>query len=137
MKSRALILVACIALALSPIAAQAASFAGKWNFSLKTTKDACGLGNQGKTQAVNGVVVKQKGSKATLTIQGVKFAAKVSGSSLKGSGSYSTSGLKLSGTIKATLKGRTKMSIPSTKITIKAGSKSCYLLMKGSGVKVG
>lgn len=139
MKFRAILVLASIALALSPVTASAAAanFGGTWNFTMKTTKDGCGMGLKGKSQPINNVVVKQKGSRASLTISGVKFSGKVTGKSMKGSGKYKTSGITISGTINATLKSRTKMSIPSTKIKISSRSASCTLVMKGSGVKVG
>lgn len=115
--------------------AKPANFAGTWNFALKGMNDTCGLGMKGKTQNLNGVVITQTGSKAQLVIQGVTFNGKVSGKTLKGSGKYNTGGISISGLIKAVLKKKNKISVPSTKLTIKAGGKKCFLVMKGTGSK--
>lgn len=117
--------------------AKTANFAGTWNFNMTVTKDGCGLGQKGKKVPLNGIVITQKGKKASLTLQGVKFNARIAGKDLKGSGAYNYSGIKISGTIKGTLKGTKKMSVPSTKLTIKGGGKNCSLFFKGSGSKVG
>ena len=115
-------------------AAKPSNFAGTWNFALVGTKDACGLGLVGRKVNLS-TVITQKGNKASLTLQGVKLKATVTGNKIKGSGSYSTSGLKISGTLSATLKGANKMTIPNTTLTIKSGSRSCKIALKGSGTR--
>ncbi|NMC64185.1 MAG: hypothetical protein GYA55_13555 [SAR324 cluster bacterium] len=121
---------------LLPVSAQGANFAGTWNLRMTPTKDTCNLGLAGKPLNLNGIVIKQNGSRATLKLQGISFAAIVSGNTIKGSGSVSKSGVKISGTIKATLVSKKRMSVPSTKINITGKGVSCYVLLKGTGTKV-
>ena len=134
-KSSILVLSLLLCLSLSE-SANAASFSGTWNFTLTATQDNCGLGLQGRTQALNGVKIKQKGSSATITAPGLpKFKARVSGNRMTGSGSVTQQGIKVSGTITATLKGAKKLSIPSTRVNLQGSGASCSISFKGNGVK--
>ncbi len=96
-------LVVALAIFCFGVNAEAANFAGTWNFNLVGTKDQCGLGLKGRKVPINGVVITQSGKKATLTLQGITYKARVTGKSMKGSGKYSTGSMTISGTIAATL----------------------------------
>lgn len=112
------------------------TFNGTWNVKLKASKDSCGLGLVGKTQPAT-VVIAQNGNKIKLSISGLPkaFSGTVRGNSASASGTYSTSGISLRGSVAASKQSSRKIKISSAVLNLSGNGQKCSMTFAGSGSK--
>ena len=118
---------------LKAMAKGSGAFNGTWNVQLRAKQNTCGLAIQ-KPVALT-VAIAQSGSKAQVTISGLpSYKGTIRGSRLAGSGTYTFGTAKITGSLKATLSGKKKIVINSTRLNV-TGSKRCFVTFSGAGTR--